>query len=494
MPTNIDPRHNMSKDNQNFQKQPNPKRSQQTPAPEDSLAKRRSRRTVKSSSKLNPFVYEIYPNKGSQSFRNNYSPEYQELLLHEIMMTRKTGRNQKNANDPDWSHQHLKKASSHHMGDAGMGMMAKDPDLEAMQKLIKQEIEDKKEEIKEEVSQEEDSDTSSIQDEDRSSGGESHPQKESQKKHINWNFSSRKRKRSRRASNEISKNKPDRRSKNIDNKPSEDKTENKLKKSQNKPQPVREGLRRSTRLHKPIPERPQVSQIREKRSKFNADNPIIRQGAGLHNSRISQPNIIEPFYPPNSQMPHSFPPLNYVVENQRAEYARSENENQPENSQNSYPQFWRYPDGQEIMLSNVELQTNKNQINSDKEPPQRVKNVPRVPNPLASPQKNMEHPNLRINHNTQSGNGPCSLNKFLPEYDLNRSLDESCSESSEEPNETQRYNGPDLKTFANAILKSELLCFFPQSRPKMGSSLESADTDGREETYQCLNLLKIKPF
>lgn len=128
--------------------------------------------------------------------------------------------------------------------------------------------------------------------------------------------------------------------------------------------------------------------------------------------------------------------------------------------------------------------------------------MPRVPNPLASPQKNIEQPNLRINRNTQSGSGPCSLDKFLPEYDLNRSLDgifpynptESCSESSEEPNEPQRYNGPDLKTFANAILKSELLCFFPQSRPKMGSSMESADTDGREETYQCLNLLKIKPF
>lgn len=39
----------------------------------------------------------------------------------------------------------------------------------------------------------------------------------------------------------------------------------------------------------------------------------------------------------------------------------------------SYPQFWRYPDGQEIMLSNVELQKNQNQISSGKELLQRVK-------------------------------------------------------------------------------------------------------------------------
>lgn len=79
------------------------------------------------------------------------------------------------------------------------------------------------------------------------------------------------------------------------------------------------------------------------------------------------------------------------------------------------------------MLSNVEVQPKQKDA-----PPRlekefkevRFKDGPRIPNPLASPQREPQNGDMTIKY--MKGYAPakatCKLNEFLPEYDLDRSL------------------------------------------------------------------------
>ena len=101
-----------------------------------------------------------------------------------------------------------------------------------------------------------------------------------------------------------------------------------------------------------------------------------------------------------------------------------------------YPAYWRYPNGQQIMLSNVDMyntQTPAPTQNFHYQQPPIPKNLenigPRIPNPLASPRNSPSPESLRIQRKEEniekkrrSEKEPCDLDEFLVEYDLNRSV------------------------------------------------------------------------
>jgi len=91
--------------------------------------------------------------------------------------------------------------------------------------------------------------------------------------------------------------------------------------------------------------------------------------------------------------------------------------------------------------------------------------------------------------------GPCYLNEFLAQYSLPQ--ENESEEQSEEENveEEQINNKLDFNVFSNAIIRSELLCFFPENmlnpaiNPTEDSSLNSQLVNS--DNVECLNLLKI---
>ena len=71
---------------------------------------------------------------------------------------------------------------------------------------------------------------------------------------------------------------------------------------------------------------------------------------------------------------------------------------------------------------------------------------------------------------------------------------DSGSESEKVTKDQQNKNIPNLKTLAEAILKSELLCFFPEERVNRNGNSEESTDEMKNSDYECLNLLRIPPF